>query len=65
MTEGRNGQAQATDREFVRATVTLPRPVFELGQRLAQDPRYAGNFSALVRTLILDAPEEKAQTSAK
>lgn len=57
----RNGKPEGpepSERDFVRVTVTLPRPVSELADRLKADPRFAGNLSALVRTLILDADRD-------
>ena len=47
--------------EFVRKTVTLPEEVTEFAERQAARPEYAGNFSAYVRTLILQDRNQHLQ----
>ena len=39
---------------FARRTITLPAEVMENGLTLSRDVRYSGNFSALVRDLLIE-----------
>lgn len=55
MNNGRAAASEPAEPDFVRVTLTLPRAVSELADRMAEDPKFAGNRSALVRTLILEA----------